>query len=82
MKEIGWAIQFGKPIIIIQEVEARFFPFDVGRWQRDECVRDTEAKWKKGWVQTKYVDQERIAPEVCDLPSGIVFFVLINSKIT
>ena len=40
LKEIGWAIDFKKPILILQEVEGRFWPFDYERWKKDECVRN------------------------------------------
>ena len=45
--EIGWALEAKKPILIVVETEARFWPFDVGRWQRGECNRDASAPG--GW---------------------------------
>ena len=47
LKEIGWALDAKKPILIVVETEARFWPFDVSRWQRDECDRDASAPG--GW---------------------------------
>ena len=38
-KEIGWAIEYKKPILIVAESEERFWPFDYARWSRDECVK-------------------------------------------
>jgi len=37
--ELGWAIAFNKPIMIIYEEEERFFPFNLERWQNDYCVK-------------------------------------------
>merc|ERR1740115_483790 len=37
--EIGWAMAFDKPIVIIYEEEERFFSFDLHRWQNDLCVK-------------------------------------------
>ena len=49
IKEIEWALDAGKPILIVKETEERFWQFDINRWRRDECVRDTTtaARWRR-----------------------------------
>jgi len=54
LKEITWALEFGKPIIIVIEQEARFWPFDLGRWQRNECRRTHDGGWDVGELQVAY----------------------------
>ena len=49
LKELSWALEFGKPIVVLAETEDRFFPFDLGRWQRDEVKKDTSV-WPHRWV--------------------------------
>jgi hypothetical protein len=56
IKEITWALQFGKPILIIIEREDRFFPFDLTRWREDRCTKNVLGKWEKGWLQMKYAE--------------------------
>ena len=56
-KELGWAIEFGKPVIIVVEREERFWAWDLQRWQADMCERDKTTwphSWKKGWLQHAY----------------------------
>ena len=36
-KELAWAIEFEKPIVVVVEEEQRFWPFDYERWSRDMC---------------------------------------------
>jgi hypothetical protein len=56
LKEIGWAIEFGKPIIMIVETEDRFWNFDFDRWINDMCERASGSlsTWCKGWLQTPF----------------------------
>lgn len=61
--EIGWAIKFGKPIVILVMQDAGFFPFDLARWQRDRCA-EKPGSWPVEWIvdpwlQTKYADCPR-----------------------
>jgi hypothetical protein len=39
LAEVTFALEFGKPIIIITEEEERFWPFDLERWKRSECAK-------------------------------------------
>ena len=39
LAEVTYALEFGKPIIIITEEEERFWPFDLERWKRSECAK-------------------------------------------
>ena len=55
LKEITWALEFGKPIIIVREEEARFWPFDLKRWQQSRCRRvHGGQEWDVGELQCKY----------------------------
>ena len=54
LKEIRWALQMKKPIIIVVERENRFFPFDIERWRRDECTRKQDGTWEQGWLSSSY----------------------------
>ena len=45
LKEIAWALEFEKPILVVIETAARFWPFDVARWRRDELRLDAERNW-------------------------------------
>ena len=54
-KELAWAIEFQKPIVVIVEEEQRFWPFDYTRWSQNLCNKasnlrdkDTEFKWEEG----------------------------------
>ena len=39
LKEIKWAMEFGKPIVILIEEEARFFAWNYDRWRSNRCSR-------------------------------------------
>ena len=39
LKEVGWALELRKPMVIVVEVEERFACFDVERWRSDRCSR-------------------------------------------
>ena len=54
LKEVGWALEMKKPIIIIVETEGRFFPFDIERWRRNECTRAANDRWTTGWLSSTY----------------------------
>lgn len=56
LKELEWAINFKKPILIIVEKEDRFWPFDIERWRNNQCSRDSSNNWVKGWLSRKYED--------------------------
>ena len=73
LKEIGWALEMGKKIIILAEGDNRFWPFDVERWRRDECVRGKDGAWTKGWLASTYAD----CPEkIKDLVETVSFAVI------
>eukprot|EP01047_Picozoa_sp_COSAG01_P009929 COSAG01_NODE_415_length_17322_cov_14.785926_6_plen_1282_part_00 len=55
-KEIGWAIDFGKPIITIVEKEERFYAFDIERWRENRCSKRGEGVYKIGHLRMKYED--------------------------
>ena len=52
LKEINWALEANKPIIVIQEDEERFWPFDINRWRKDQCTKDTTV-WPHVWRKTE-----------------------------
>ena len=54
LKEIGWALELKKPVIVVVERETRFFPFDIERWRYDRCTRDDAGRWVEGWLARKY----------------------------
>ena len=54
IKEIKWAIEFGKPILIVRETEERFWPFDIERWRNDHCARNAKGGWETGWLQNTF----------------------------
>ena len=53
-EEIGWALEFDKPVIIVVEQEERFWAWDMSRWERDQCTRAHDGSWTAGWLQQKY----------------------------
>eukprot|EP00750_Incisomonas_marina_P013427 INCI17318.4.p1 GENE.INCI17318.4~~INCI17318.4.p1 ORF type:complete len:1643 (-),score=275.14 INCI17318.4:498-5267(-) len=55
LMEIGWAIQFQKPILVVQEQEERFWPWDMRRWQNDCCTR-VRGQWVKGELGVSFAD--------------------------
>ena len=66
IKEITWAMEMKKFIVIVVERDSRFAPFDLNRWQRSLLTQDP-ATWK--WVestdlQVKYDD---CPAAVCEL---------------
>lgn len=65
--EIGWAIQFQKPILVVQEQEERFWPWDVHRWRSDCCTR-VRGQWVKGELGVCFAD---CPPDVKQLIMGI-----------
>ena len=51
LREIKWAIEFGKPVVIIVETGRRFRKWDIGRWESDQCTRDPISwGWSAGWL--------------------------------
>lgn len=49
LKEIEFALLFGKQIVFVQETEDRFWPWDNERWRADRCTRDLwphDQEWK------------------------------------
>ena len=56
LKEIGWALHFQKPIVIVVEKEDRFWNWDWDRWVSDACERvpGTTTRWTKGWLQNDF----------------------------
>merc|ERR1740130_1054723 len=59
-KEIGWAMAFHKPIVIIYEEEERFFSFDLHRWKNDLCVKSPLPSGSKdGEYDVTVTDKEK-----------------------
>ena len=58
LKEIGWALGAGKPIVIVVETDDRFWPFSYERWKNDELKRDPSTqRWEKSQdLPFKYAD--------------------------
>jgi len=56
LKEIGWAIQFQKPIIIIVENESRFWAWDKARWENDQCTRARDGSWIQGDLSISFTN--------------------------
>ena len=56
LKELGWAIEFDKPILVVVEREGRFWSWDMERWRTNRCTRDSNNKWVEGWLSKKYED--------------------------
>ena len=56
LKEIGWAIQFQKPIIIIVERESRFWAWDKARWENDQCTRARDGSWIQGDLSISFTN--------------------------
>ena len=52
LKEIGWALEAEKPIVIVAEEEERFWPFSLERWENDECTKDTTV-WPHVWKKSE-----------------------------
>ena len=66
LKEITWAIEFGKPVLMIVEADARFFAWDSARWMKDLAVRKANT-WMRGWLQNTYADVCQRYPKVVEL---------------
>eukprot|EP00808_Paulinella_micropora_P004068 g39908.t1 len=45
LKEIKWALEFGKPFIVVTETDLRFFPFDWLRFERDLLEKLEAGAW-------------------------------------
>ena len=61
LMEIGWAIEFKKPIIIVREADPRFFQFDIERWHTNRCTRSAQdGTWVTGWLSREYKQVSRI----------------------
>ena len=61
-KEIMWALEFGKPIIILQMCDDRFWPWDYQRWKQDRCTKvpnTSPTQWEAGRLQSQYMVCER-----------------------
>ena len=57
LKEIGWALEAKKPIVIVAEEEERFWPFDIKRWEKNECTKDTTV-WPHVWKKSEGLGSE------------------------
>jgi hypothetical protein len=71
LKEITWALEFGKPIVVIVELDRRLCAWDADLWRKNECFSRDEitdeatretmvTEWTKGKLQKAY-------PAVADL---------------
>lgn len=70
LKEIGWAIEFGKAIVVLVEQDDRFWPWNFQRWMNDECARapgGNQQTWTTGWLQHNYSTIRSNCPEVVHL---------------
>jgi serine/threonine protein kinase len=54
IKEITWAVEFERPILIIAEQEERFYPFDIDRWRTNCCSKRSGGGYKKGHLRVPY----------------------------
>ena len=70
LAEIMYALEFGKPIIIVTEEESRFWEFDLERWRTNCCTRidpdlqSEEEKLKhRGWTQGKLQTTYETCPD-------------------
>jgi len=67
LKEMQWALEFGKPFIIIVENEERFWAWDHDRWTNDRCDRvPGSTAWKQGWLQNTYSQAMEKNPKVVE----------------
>ena len=66
LKEISWAIEFRKPIVILVEEEARFFEWKYDRWKADVCTRKAGSiEWMHSeWLQNTFEEVSKNYPEV------------------
>jgi serine/threonine protein kinase len=61
LKEIGWALDFKKPIIIVVETDSRFAKFEFEKWTSDITTKNTY-----GSLSVKFKEiPERIRDEIC-----------------
>ena len=70
LKEIGWAIMFNKPIIIVSEEDNRFWDFSWSRFTTNTCTRNhtsSGASWSVGWLQNTYESVKQNNSAVHDL---------------
>lgn len=67
LKEISWALEFGKPIFIVVETENRFWQWDYDRWTRDECARNTSGGWVCAPLQISFSCCQEQYPHVVNL---------------
>ena len=65
LKEITWALEFGKPIVVIVELDRRLCAWDADLWRKNECFSRDEStdeatgktmvtEWTKGKLQKAY----------------------------
>ena len=67
LKEISWALQFQKPILIIIETEQRFWAWDYHRWTKDECARNGSGGWQHAPLQYSFTQCQAEYPDVVQL---------------
>ena len=77
LKEISWALEFAKPILIIVETDARFAPWQYQRWKNDLCARisisspwlarRTKSDWTRGKLQSTFSQTLANHPRIVDL---------------
>merc|ERR1712046_545065 len=77
LKEIQWAIEYEKPIVMMVETEERFWPWSLRRWKASLCNRGTDGDWEKGWLSRTY-DQcpqsvRKLVEDHCDRSLMIPF---------
>jgi len=65
LKEITWALEYGKKIIIVVEQDPRFAAWEYDRWIADKCTRIVGSdQYSTGWVQNSYEEVARNHAEV------------------
>eukprot|EP00808_Paulinella_micropora_P009384 g54729.t1 len=63
LKEISWALEFGKPFVVVLETDVRFFPFEWDRWTRDELQKLAGwNQWEKATNLGSTYEQCRVHP--------------------
>ena len=72
LKEISWALEFGKPIFMIVETEDRFWSWDYDRWIQDRCLkavckRTGAGIWRPAPLQNKFQQVLAHYPSVFEL---------------
>ena len=77
-KELGWAIEFEKPIVVVVEEEQRFWPFDYERWSRDVCNKSANLRGGSLCfvpMDSVSLSSSALTSSLPSLPSHLFFFL-------